>query len=197
MYGFTHYHQRGKSMKVWNDPDATALAPAPFHETNDWEHPADFTGPKTLAKGSFVRFQCDYVNADPNEVFQGPNAATSEMCVYAGLYYPKLGGDFPFCQDLSVRGTGTDACLTQATCLQACPVEDIPQFTPGGVIVGPCWERCVAKGCKGATDTVLPLSQCVDKNCHADCAAGETQCTDCATSKCAAEFGACVSHACP
>jgi hypothetical protein len=196
MYGFTHYHQRGKAMKVWNDPDATTQAADPFHETNDWEHPADFVGSKTLAKGSFVRLQCDYVNPDANDVFQGPNAATSEMCVYAGLYYPKLGGQFPFCENLSIVGRGTDTCLTQASCLNDCPVEDIPQFVPGGVLVGPCWEKCVANGCRGATDTALTLSKCVDSSCHAECAAGPTECSTCATSKCATEFGACAAHTC-
>jgi len=36
--------------------------------------------------------QCEYANPDVTEVFQGPNAATSEMCVFAAIYYPKIAG---------------------------------------------------------------------------------------------------------
>ena len=196
MYGYTHYHQRGRAMKVWNDPTPTTPAAAPFHETSDWEHPADFAGPMTLAKGSTVRLQCDYVNPDPNEVFQGPNAATSEMCVYAGVYYPKLGGEFPLCQNISVQGMGTDTCLTQAACLQACPVEVVPKSRRAVSSSDPAGRSAWPNGCKGATDTVFPLSLCVDSKCHADCATGAAECTACATSQCAAEFSACTSHTC-
>jgi hypothetical protein len=127
-------------------------------------------------------------------VFQGPNAATSEMCVFAGLYYPKIEGDFEQCFDLSVIGTGTQTCSDELTCIQSCPASDAPAYTHGGVTVGPCWERCVAAGCAGATDAMLPVVTCIEQNCQADCAAGN--CQTCALAKCGQEVGACIGHTC-
>src|SRR5207249_2777004 len=106
----THYHQRGTGMKVWLDSSAASPSATPFFETHDWEHAPNFAGPLHVDAGSSFRFQCDYFNADPVDVFQGPNAATSEMCVFAGLYYPKLDQNFDECMGLSVVGTGAQAC---------------------------------------------------------------------------------------
>ena len=156
MYGYTHYHQRGRAMKVWNDPTPTTPAAAPFHETSDWEHPADFAGPLTLAKGSTVRLSVRLRESRPEGRLsrsQRGHQRNVRLCRVSAI--PSSRAD-SLCQNLSVQGMGTDNCLTQAACLQACPADDVPKFTHGGVIVGPCWEKCVASGCKGATDTVLP-----------------------------------------
>ena len=190
----THYHQRGTGMKVWLDELASAQTANPFFETHDWEHAPNFTGPLHVTAGSSIRTQCDYFNGDATEVFQGPNAATSEMCVFAGLYYPKIEGDFEQCAGISVAGNGTQPCPDQLTCIRACPDGDAPVYTNGGVNVGPCWEKCVAAGCHGATDALLSLSICVDRNCHAECAAGD--CTSCVVDKCGSQVGACYANTC-
>jgi hypothetical protein len=194
--GFTHYHQRGTSMRVWVDPSMKQESATPFHETRDWEHPPDFHGPMAVSAGSAFRFECAYTNPDTVDVFQGPNAATSEMCVFAGLYYPQAQGDFDTCSDLSITGHGDKVCGDVLSCVQNCPSADAPQFTHGGVNVGPCWERCVASGCAGAVDTLLPVSFCVGDKCSAECGAGGDACTACATSKCLTEVSACLSHKC-
>jgi hypothetical protein len=191
----THYHQRGTGMRVWLDPSPGTPAPATFYETHDWEHSTSFEGPMPLPAGSAVRFQCDYMNTDVNEVFQGPNATTSEMCVFAGLYYPKVTVPFETCTGRSLLGTGTHNCSDQLTCIQGCPPEDTPHFTRAGVLVGPCWERCVASGCQGATDALLPATQCIGNNCQAECAAGN--CNSCAIAKCLDQLTACYAQACP
>jgi hypothetical protein len=193
---FTHYHQRGTAMRVWVDPSMSQESTTPIHETHDWEHPADFQGPLAVPAGSAFRFECTYTNSDPVEVFQGPNAATSEMCVFAGLYYPQAKHEFDTCADLSFTGHGDKACNGVLSCVQNCPGADAPRFTPGGVVVGPCWERCVASGCQGAVDKVLPVSFCVGEKCSAECAMGNDSCAGCATAKCATEVGGCLAHGC-
>jgi hypothetical protein len=193
--GSTHYHQRGQGMRVWLDSDPAMPTSAPLFETHDWEHAPNLIGPIPIAAGSSFRIQCDYVNPDVAEVFQGPNAATSEMCVFAGLYYPKVTRDFETCYDASFVGTGTHTCSEQLSCIQACPTGDAPQFSPGGVIVGPCWEKCIAMGCEGATDAVLALTTCVGNQCRTECEAGS--CNACALAKCGPEANACLGHACP
>jgi hypothetical protein len=197
---FTHYHYRGTGMQVWLDPSATAKAATPFYTTNDWQHPTEFMGPMTWPAASEVRFQCDYDNTETTEVFQGPNAKTSEMCVLAGLYYPRPATQpdaFELCDHYSVSGFGSSACLGTAQCLQACPASDAPVHTSAGAVVGPCWEKCVAAACAGAVDTVFPLFGCVSSQCSAECSGGATTCQACATSKCAAQFSACASQTCP
>jgi hypothetical protein len=191
---FTHYHQRGTDMRIWLDPDATTTSDTPFYQTSDWEHPQPFNGPLKIPSGSSLRTRCDYVNTDAVEVIQGPNAATSEMCVFAGLYYPKQSREFDNCLNLSVEGTGTDACSALIPCVQACPGAEAPEYTNGGVNVGPCWEKCIAKGCPTATDRLLALFTCVSNMCHDECNAGS--CDVCAANKCAVELGTCTGQVC-
>jgi len=66
--------------------------------------------------------------------------------------------------------------------------------TAGGVTVGPCWEKCIAMGCDGATDALLPFVQCISNMCQAECAAGT--CQDCALAKCGTQVGACLGQTC-
>jgi hypothetical protein len=197
---FSHYHYRGTGMEVWLDPSTTAKAATPFYTTTDWQHPAEFAGPMTWKASSEVRFQCDYDNTDSTEVFQGPNAKTSEMCVLAGLYYPRPAVQpdaFENCNQYLVSGFGTSACLATAQCLEACPASDAPVQTATGANVGPCWERCVAAACDGSVDTVFPLFGCVSNQCSTECATGAAACQSCATTKCATQFSACASQTCP
>jgi len=194
--GYTHYHQRGTSMQVWVDPSATAQSDTAFYATNNWEHPQVFQGPMPISKGSVLRTQCHYMNNDSVDVFQGPNASTSEMCVFAALYYPALPGDFNFCANLSVTGMGTHACPDLLNCVQSCAPSEAPEFTPGGVNVGGCWEKCVANGCAGAADKLLPVSVCGGAQCSTECAGGGDACTACVASKCTPEITACLSHTC-
>jgi hypothetical protein len=202
LMAFTHYHYRGTGMEVWLDPNATTKTTMPpFYKTSDWQHPTDFTGPMTWPAASEVRFQCDYDNTDTTEVLQGPNAKTSEMCVLAGLYYPRSAqpDGFEQCDNYSVSGFGTNACLATATCLQACPASSTQPVvrTATGAIVDPCWQKCIAAACDGAFDTVLPLFSCVSSQCSTECSGGATTCQACASSKCATQFSACASQACP
>jgi hypothetical protein len=192
----THYHQRGTGMRVFIDRNRGQPSSEPFLETHDWEHPPDFHGPLAVSAGSVFRFECAYANAEPSEVFQGPNAATSEMCVLFGLYYPRIEGEFGTCADLSISGHGEHACGNVLSCIESCPGSDAPQFTNGGVLVGPCWQRCVAKGCEGAVDRVLPVSFCASEKCAAECGADGADCTACITTHCAGEVGACLAHKC-
>jgi hypothetical protein len=191
---FTHYHYRGTKMDVFNDGPTTPAA-APFYSTSDWEHPAAFAGPMPLAKGSFVRTQCDFNNTENDEVFQGPNARTSEMCVLGGTYYPKQDS-FETCAVRSISGFGTKACLDLAKCVQTCPTTDAPRRTPAGAQVGPCWERCVTSGCSGAVDNLMPLLACVRTQCAAECPSGDN-CLACTAANCQAPLSACSSHSCP
>jgi hypothetical protein len=194
---FSHYHYRGTRMNVLEDVAGQPRSTTPFYTTTDWEHPQPFQGPVTWKKGDWIRYQCDYDNMDSTEVFQGPNAKTSEMCVFAGLYYPKQAGQFENCDQESILGFGTNACSSTASCVLGCPAGDAPRRTPTGAIVGPCWEHCVASACDGAVDKLMPLVGCVGAQCGAECQSGASSCISCASTKCGMELGACSSQTCP
>jgi hypothetical protein len=194
---FTHYHYRGTRMAVFEDVAGQPRSTTPFYTTTNWEHPQTLAGPVTWKQGDWIRYQCDYDNMDATEVFQGPNARTSEMCVLAGLYYPKQYGGFETCENASFLGFGTNACLSVASCVLGCPADDAPRPSTTGAIVGPCWERCVASGCDGAVDALLPLVGCVNGQCSAECQSGSASCLSCASAKCGAPLGACSSQTCP
>ena len=181
----THYHQRGTGMRVWNDVGGTPSA-SPFFETHDWEHPVDFHGPLAVASGSRLRFECEYKNPEAQEIFEGPNAKTSEMCVFGGLYYPKQDPAFDHCEEPTVQSGGAKTCSDQVTCLQSCP--------GGERLSGPCFQRCIGSGCAGATDALVPLIGCAQQKCQEECGAGH--CSDCAAAKCADVLQPCVSHTC-
>jgi hypothetical protein len=185
----SHYHQRGTGMKVYLDsPDSEASQP--FFETHDWEHPNDFHGPFAVPAGSHIRFQCDYANTEASEILEGPNAKTSEMCVFGGLYYPKIDDNFENCRPLSVLGTGTETCGDLVSCVRACA----PQPSSGPLVPQACLEKCIEPGCQGAGDLLLTFLGCVNQMCQSDCAAG--QCETCATTQCADSFQACTQQTC-
>ena len=83
------------------------------------------------------------------------------------------------------------------TCVGACPGSDAPEFTPGGVNVGECWEKCLATSCPGATDLVLDMFGCVQNKCGLECAMGADACNTCAAAKCPEQLNPCLAHTCP
>ena len=181
----THYHQRGTGMRVWLDGGGMPAA-QPFYQTHDWQHSADFHGPLDVPAGSRLRFQCDYENGDPTDVFEGPNAMTSEMCVFGGLYYPKLTDSFDNCEALSIVGTGNSTCADIVTCETAC--------TGAPADVTQCKEKCLTSGCASAADDFLAVNACAQRECQAECAA--QHCRECALSKCPTEASACLAQTC-
>jgi len=189
----SHYHQRGMGMKVWLD-EPGGESQTPFYETHDWEHPTNFQGPFALPAGSTVRFRCDYANTETTEIFQGPNAKTSEMCVFGGLYYPKGSANFEQCQPISVLGLGASACGDLTGCYRAC--------TPGsaadnaGDDLRQCREKCFVSGCPGATDALIGLLSCAGATCGTECAAVGATCDACLAAKCGSQLDACLTHTC-
>ena len=179
----THYHQRGTGMRVWLDP-AGVPESQPFYETHDWQHASDFHGPFAVPAGSRLRFQCDYVNPDDSDVFEGPNALTSEMCVFGGLYYPKQSDAFDHCDPVSIVGTGQSTCSELVDCELAC----------SGSNVDTCKEKCLVSGCPSAADDLQQWRVCVERECQAECAA--QHCLECGLAKCPAEASTCLAQTC-
>jgi len=82
----THAHRRAIHPEV-HDGDAMVF------ESDDWEHPGatDWRTSPYQFSGSLV-YSCDYQNDLDQTVTTGDSAATDEMCMAVGYFYPAPGG---------------------------------------------------------------------------------------------------------
>ncbi|MFO0614988.1 MAG: hypothetical protein U0414_20530 [Polyangiaceae bacterium] len=205
LFGSTHQHTRGTEVNVFLDPPSGARADQPFLTSKDWEHPA-VANTLELEAGSYVRTVCDYMG-DENEVIQGQNRDSSEMCMFIGYYYPIVSEDeterglFENCvQDSFPKGVGDEYgagavnCADSLTCIQSCPPGDAPNPTDGRIDVGACWQKCLVNSCASASEPLNALGYCVQTQCATECSGGD--CASCVVSKCKDSYVACQSNAC-
>ena len=82
--GVSHMHHHGVYFTARSD-DGQLL-----YETNEWAEPTpwDFDPPRFLPEGSTIRIECEYLNNSDEYLSFGESAASNEMCIFAGAYYP-------------------------------------------------------------------------------------------------------------
>jgi len=70
-----------------------------LYETKDWAEPEPwrFTPPRLLRAGSTIDITCDYDNQTDQDLTFGESAATNEMCIFVGGYYPAMDGQSITC----------------------------------------------------------------------------------------------------
>jgi hypothetical protein len=70
-----------------------------LYETKDWAEPEPwtFTPPRLLKAGSTIDVTCDYDNQTDQDLSFGESAATNEMCIFVGGYYPAADGESITC----------------------------------------------------------------------------------------------------
>ena len=89
----THTHKQGIHSFV-KDGDAMVF------ETSSWEHPGarNWNTPPfyTFASGK-ITYQCEYVNPNTYRIQTGDSAATEEMCMAVGYYFPAADSKGHFC----------------------------------------------------------------------------------------------------
>ena len=80
----THAHKRATHTQV-ND-GATIV-----FQSDNWEHPgaADWrANPNYTFSSGTLTYRCDYTNDTANTVRTGDSAATDEMCMAVGYFFP-------------------------------------------------------------------------------------------------------------
>jgi hypothetical protein len=89
----SHMHQRGKLFTARAD-DGQLL-----YETNEWAEPPPWTlsPPRKIKAGGAILIHCDYQNDTDAPLYFGESAATNEMCVFVGSYYPANRGESITC----------------------------------------------------------------------------------------------------
>ena len=155
-----------------------------------------------MKAGSRLRFQCNYDNASgTQELFQGQSAATDEMCMFSGIYYPDMGDDANLCLHAAdMFGTGTTSCWDTVKCVQTCPAGTAPD---GETLLGtqakvdPCWQKCFAHSCPNATGLLYDQLGCIQGHCATECAdPSAKECTYCAGQNCLTQVQACQQAPC-
>jgi hypothetical protein len=70
-----------------------------LYETKDWAEPEPwtFSPPRLLKAGSTIDVACDFDNPTDQALSFGESAATNEMCIFVGGYYPALDGEAITC----------------------------------------------------------------------------------------------------
>ena len=87
MTSHTHKHGVDTKVNLVRDGQTTNLV-----NTTDWEHPdvAVWAAPDflTVQPGDSFTYSCSYVNTTTSAVLVGDTAATNEMCMAIGYYFP-------------------------------------------------------------------------------------------------------------
>jgi hypothetical protein len=107
---WSHMHSRGVAFEATtSDAEAKARVGA-LYATKDWSEPTprafDTSPPVTIHAGEKITYSCDYHNPTANTYVQGPSAATNEMCILHGMYWPRLDPTTELCLAGSLPGDG-------------------------------------------------------------------------------------------
>jgi hypothetical protein len=90
---WSHMHARGVGFTATtSDAEATKQA-GDLYESKDWSEPQPrdfpYAPPVTIHKGESITYACEYKNTTSNTYVAGVSAATNEMCILHGMYWPR------------------------------------------------------------------------------------------------------------
>ena len=183
----THMHKWGLGGTA-NLEDSKGALIQKLYTSDTWADPTvtQWTSPPMKLKaGEQIDYECNYQNDGTTTIIQGLSAATNEMCVFVGSYYPR-DQKFETCgttgkysdQDTAATfiGTGTATCGATLGCLSS--AESASSSAP--------FYTCMVDSCPGAAE---PLTQFLD--CVFTVPSGGD-----VTSVCASQISACVAAGC-
>jgi hypothetical protein len=86
--GVSHMHRTGVGFTS-STSDGRVI-----YEGTDWNEPkeATFDPPMEIAAGTGITWSCSYNNTSNTTLTFGESAATNEMCIFSGTFYPAPGG---------------------------------------------------------------------------------------------------------
>jgi hypothetical protein len=104
---WSHMHSRGIAFKATTDDAVAAQQAGDLYDSNTWNEPTPRafgeSPPVVVHGGSTITYSCTYRNTTDSTFVQGPSAATNEMCILHGMYWPRLDTTTELCLD----GTGS------------------------------------------------------------------------------------------
>jgi hypothetical protein len=99
----SHTHKQGVEVKI---SDGATMS----YDTMNWEHPDVKqwqTAPFYTFSSNMVSWACSYVNGGSTTIQEGQSAATNEMCMATGYYFPATGPKL----EVMYYGGGTPQCF--------------------------------------------------------------------------------------
>jgi len=89
MFAFNHMHKHATNFTL-DLSSGFGAAPERLYQTTLWNDPpgVDWTPPKVIHAGASITTTCTYVNNTGSTLTFGESAATNEMCILSGQYYP-------------------------------------------------------------------------------------------------------------
>jgi hypothetical protein len=85
LQSWSHMHQYGTNFTA-------SVAGTQVYQTTNWNNPPVFnhSPPISVPQGSAFSWTCDYYNPTLSTMYFGDSAATDDMCIYFGQFYPAL-----------------------------------------------------------------------------------------------------------
>jgi len=85
IYANSHMHQHGTNFQAVETGGGTEL-----YQTTNWDDPplSALSPPIDLNAGDEIQWTCTYLNNTGQIITFGESAATNEMCIFTGQYYP-------------------------------------------------------------------------------------------------------------
>jgi hypothetical protein len=130
-----------------------------------------------LTAGQQIDYECNYQNTGTTTVIAGGSAATNEMCVLFGAYYPR-DTKFESCSTTGVMdgndnaatyiGSGTTTCEDSLTCLGSANSDE-------------SFMSCMVDSCPGAAVSLTAALDCFNangNNAQNACLTQEAQCLE-------------------
>jgi len=86
--GVSHMHRHAVSFT------ATTSDGRVLYQGTDWNEPKEavFDPPMDISAGTRITWSCNYNNTTGTTLTFGESAATNEMCIFTGTFYPAPGG---------------------------------------------------------------------------------------------------------
>ncbi|HEX4475417.1 MAG TPA: hypothetical protein VH142_10100 [Polyangiaceae bacterium] len=91
---WSHMHSRGVDFKATSSDQTVQQSLGDLYDSSQWSEPAPRAFPYDpsipLPSGSSISYTCNYDNTTSKQIVQGPSAATNEMCILHGMYWPRM-----------------------------------------------------------------------------------------------------------
>jgi hypothetical protein len=177
----THMHKQGLG-GVANLLDSTGAMLQQLYTSSVWTDPpvTQWSPGMALTAGQQIDYHCNYENTGTTTVIQGGSAATNEMCVFTGAYYPR-DTKFETCSTTgnindssnaaTYIGSGTTTCQDSMTCLSAANTDE-------------AFFSCMVDSCPGAAVALTAALNCFEANTSNPASACTTQEAACVAASC-------------
>jgi hypothetical protein len=98
---WSHMHSRGIAFNVFTDDERTNGPFGVLYQSKDWSEPKPREYPArppfTVHAGSKIIYECTFENHTDGTINAGLSAATDEMCILHGMYWPRVDPKIETC----------------------------------------------------------------------------------------------------